>query len=92
MDNTCYRVVPGSALVGSGSLRPTKGRVRGQMTCASNDDPCTESFIGDYFGVAVSAANVYVLAVSTYYPQPSRPSGKRGADQTHRTCEQSKAD
>jgi hypothetical protein len=40
----------------------------GQMTCASHDDPCTESFIGDYFGVAVSAANVYVLAVSTHYP------------------------
>lgn len=40
----------------------------GQMACASHDDPCTESFIGDYFGVAVSAANVYVLAVSTHYP------------------------
>jgi hypothetical protein len=39
----------------------------GQMACASHDDPCTESFIGDYFGVAVSA-NVYVLAVSTHYP------------------------
>jgi hypothetical protein len=40
----------------------------GQMACASHDDPCTLSFIGDYFGLAVSAHNVYVLAVSTHYP------------------------
>jgi hypothetical protein len=26
------------------------------------------SFIGDYFGLAVSARNVYVLSVSTHYP------------------------
>jgi hypothetical protein len=40
----------------------------GQMACASHDDPCTLSFIGDYFGLAISAGNVYVLSVSTHYP------------------------
>jgi hypothetical protein len=40
----------------------------GQVACASHDDPCTLSFIGDYFGLAVSNQNVYVLAVSTHYP------------------------
>jgi hypothetical protein len=40
----------------------------GQMACASHDDPCRLAFIGDYFGLAVSAGNVYVLAVSTHYP------------------------
>ena len=40
----------------------------GQMACASHNDPCTLSFIGDYFGLAVSAGNVYVLSVSTHYP------------------------
>jgi hypothetical protein len=38
------------------------------MACASHNDPCTLSFIGDYFGLAVSAGNVYVLSVSTHYP------------------------
>ena len=40
----------------------------GQMACASHDDPCTISFIGDYFGLTISAGNVYVLSVSTHYP------------------------
>ncbi len=40
----------------------------GQMACASHDDPCRLSFIGDYFGLAISAGNVYVLSVSTHYP------------------------
>jgi hypothetical protein len=40
----------------------------GQMACASHDDPCSVAFIGDYFGLAVSAGNVYVLSVSTHYP------------------------
>lgn len=40
----------------------------GQMACASHNDPCSLSFIGDYFGLAVSAGNVYVLSVSTHYP------------------------
>jgi hypothetical protein len=40
-----------------------------QMACAAHTDPCTtRAFIGDYFGVAVSAGNVYTLAVSTHYP------------------------
>src|SRR5215207_10185099 len=40
----------------------------GQMACASHDDPCRLSFIGDYFGLAVTTGNVYVLSVSTHYP------------------------
>lgn len=40
----------------------------GQMACPSHDDPCTESFIGDYFGLVVSATKVYALSVSTHYP------------------------
>lgn len=40
----------------------------GQIACASHNDPCTESFIGDYFGVAISATRVYTLNVSTHYP------------------------
>ncbi len=40
----------------------------GQMACASHNDPCRLSFIGDYFGLAVSGSNVYTLSVSTHYP------------------------
>jgi hypothetical protein len=40
-----------------------------QMACAAHTDPCTiRSFIGDYFGLAISGTNVYTLAVSTHYP------------------------
>jgi hypothetical protein len=40
-----------------------------QMACASHHDPClTRAFIGDYFGLAMSAGNVYALMVSTHYP------------------------
>jgi hypothetical protein len=40
-----------------------------QMACAAHEDPCTtRAFIGDYFGLAISQANVYTLAVSTHYP------------------------
>ncbi len=40
-----------------------------QMACAAHQDPCTtRAFIGDYFGLAISATNVYTLAVSTRYP------------------------
>jgi hypothetical protein len=47
-----------------------------QMACAAHTDPCTiRSFIGDYFGLAISKDNVYTLAVSTHYP-----SGVRGDD------------
>jgi hypothetical protein len=38
-----------------------------QMACAAHQDPCTENaFIGDYFGLAISEANVYALFVSTH--------------------------
>ena len=40
----------------------------GQMACASHNDPCRLSFIGDYFGLAVSGTNIYTLSVSTHYP------------------------
>ncbi|HYU62593.1 MAG TPA: sialidase family protein [Verrucomicrobiae bacterium] len=40
----------------------------GQMACASHNDPCRRSFLGDYFGLAVSAGNIYTLSVSTHYP------------------------
>jgi hypothetical protein len=40
----------------------------GQMACASHNDPCTLSFIGDYFGIAISGGNIYTLSVSTHYP------------------------
>jgi len=40
----------------------------GQMACASHNDPCRLSFIGDYFGLAISGSSIYTLAVSTHYP------------------------
>jgi hypothetical protein len=40
----------------------------GQMACASHNDPCTLSFIGDFFGLAVSSRNIYTFSVSTHYP------------------------
>jgi hypothetical protein len=40
----------------------------GQMACASHNDPCTRSFIGDYFGLAISSTNIYTFSVSTHYP------------------------
>jgi hypothetical protein len=41
----------------------------GQYPCANVEDPCTgDGFIGDYFGLAVSAGNIYALMVSTHYP------------------------
>jgi hypothetical protein len=41
-----------------------------QYACAGHDDPCPagRGFIGDYFGLAISRANVYTFAVSTHYP------------------------
>jgi hypothetical protein len=44
----------------------------GQAACASHDDPCTSTFIGDYFGLAVSGTRVYGLFVSTHYPSAVR--------------------
>jgi hypothetical protein len=41
----------------------------GQMACAAHRDPCTaNAFIGDYFGLAISAGNIYGFFVSTHYP------------------------
>jgi hypothetical protein len=41
-----------------------------QYPCAAASDPCPAGggFIGDYFGLAVSAHNIYALMVSTHYP------------------------
>jgi hypothetical protein len=41
-----------------------------QYPCAGATDPCARGagFIGDYFGLAVSANNIYALMVSTHYP------------------------
>src|SRR6266536_2609269 len=40
-----------------------------QMACASGFNPCAvRGFIGDYFGLAISAGNIYALFVSTHYP------------------------
>jgi hypothetical protein len=37
-----------------------------QLPC--NDANCALNFIGNYFGLAVSAGNIYALSVSTHYP------------------------
>jgi hypothetical protein len=39
-----------------------------QLPCADAD--CAIGFIGDYFGLAISADNIYALFVSTHYPSP----------------------
>lgn len=41
-----------------------------QYPCAGHQDPCPNGrgFIGDYFGLAISNANIYALMVSTHYP------------------------
>jgi len=41
-----------------------------QYPCAAGLDPCPRGggFIGDYFGLAISAQNIYALMVSTHYP------------------------
>jgi len=41
-----------------------------QYPCAGARDPCPDGrgFIGDYFGLAISAGNIYALFVSTHYP------------------------
>jgi hypothetical protein len=40
-----------------------------QMACAGHSNPCTSrAFIGDYFGLAISDANIYTFSVSTHYP------------------------
>jgi hypothetical protein len=44
----------------------------GQVACSGHDDPCTDVFIGDYFGLALSNNNVYGFFVSTHYPSGVR--------------------
>jgi hypothetical protein len=41
-----------------------------QYPCAGARDPCPNGrgFIGDYFGLAISNANIYALPISTHYP------------------------
>jgi hypothetical protein len=39
----------------------------GQSACPKHADPCPISFIGDYFGMAISGTNIYTLSVSTHY-------------------------
>jgi hypothetical protein len=41
-----------------------------QYPCAAALDPCPTGggFIGDYFGLAISAQSIYALMVSTHYP------------------------
>jgi hypothetical protein len=41
-----------------------------QYPCSGARDPCPRGagFIGDYFGLAISAQNIYALMVSTHYP------------------------
>jgi hypothetical protein len=40
----------------------------GQAACVAHTDPCPLTFIGDYFGLAISATRIYGLFVSTHYP------------------------
>jgi len=40
----------------------------GQAACPAHSDPCPVTFIGDYFGLAISSGNLYALFVSTHYP------------------------
>jgi hypothetical protein len=39
-----------------------------QESCAGHSIPCRRGFIGDYFGLAISAQNIYAFFVSTHYP------------------------
>jgi hypothetical protein len=52
-----------------------------QYPCAGHRDPCPtgRGFIGDYFGLAISNANIYTLAVSTHYPSTTVPADGGGA-------------
>ncbi len=45
-----------------------------QYACAGHTGPCPNGrgFIGDYFGLAISEANVYGFFVSTHYPSKVR--------------------
>jgi hypothetical protein len=62
--------VGGNARITSSSWDPQQpGQSVGglsQLPCA--DANCSEAFIGDYFGLAISSGNIYALFVSTHYP------------------------
>ncbi|HET9847171.1 MAG TPA: sialidase family protein [Candidatus Dormibacteraeota bacterium] len=58
---------PGLAVTSSGTTDLQTLGGLGQMACASHNDPCRTSFIGDYFGLAISGGNIYTLSVSTHY-------------------------
>jgi hypothetical protein len=47
----------------------------GQIACYRHRDPCDGVFIGDYFGLAISQANIYTLFVSTHYPSSVQADG-----------------
>jgi hypothetical protein len=48
-----------------------------QYACAGHNDPCPNGrgFIGDYFGLAISANNIYSFFVSTHYPSKVKADG-----------------
>lgn len=49
-----------------------------QTACASHSNPCSVSFIGDYFGLAMSPTTVYGLFVSTHYPSSVQGDDSQG--------------
>jgi hypothetical protein len=53
-----------------------------QLPCADAD--CAVGFIGDYFGLAVSAGNIYALFVSTHYPSDVTADGGGQGGPAHR--------
>jgi hypothetical protein len=52
-----------------------------QYPCAAHTDPCPRGsgFIGDYFGLAISAGNIYTFGVSTHYPSATVVADDGGA-------------
>ena len=46
-----------------------------QDACASHNVPCRTTFIGDYFGLAVSGSAIYGLFVSTHYASKVKADG-----------------
>jgi hypothetical protein len=76
-----YRDTGSGAVPAGANVRVTQftwdpeqpGQHRGglsQYPCAGANDPCPNGtgFLGDYFGLAISATNVYGLFISTHYP------------------------
>lgn len=44
----------------------------GQQSCDAYDNPCTDIFIGDFFGLTITDRQVYALSVSTARPSSVR--------------------